>query len=182
MINYYCVIQSKKNILLLLFYLKWWKSQMVDTVILFHCIFTIVILTRLTTCKSFWLRHIINMIKSILEIYEFSRNINSILENSIKNERSWWWRWGLFGENFFSPDLLWLHKDLLMSIAPLILKNLYSSSELILELTHYALINRLYLQVRHLELKKEKEVERSNLVRFLLDAMAIQFKNPSIWN
>lgn len=72
---------------------------------------------------------------------------------------------------------------LVMSIAPLILKNLYSSSELILELKHIMpLINRLYLQVRHLELKKEKEVERENLVRFLLDAMAIQFKNPSIWN
>ncbi|PQQ18675.1 eIF-2-alpha kinase GCN2 [Prunus yedoensis var. nudiflora] len=38
------------------------------------------------------------------------------------------------------------------------------------------------VKVRHLELKKEKEVERENLVRFLLDAMAIQFKNPSIWN
>lgn len=70
-----------------------------------------------------------------------------------------------------------------MSIAPLILKNLHSSSELILELTHIMpLINRLYLQVRHLELKKEKEVERENLVKFLLDAMAIQFKNPYIWN
>ncbi|KAM5570160.1 eIF-2-alpha kinase GCN2 [Rosa sericea] len=37
------------------------------------------------------------------------------------------------------------------------------------------------VKVRHLELKKEKEVEREILVRFLLDAMAIQFKNPSIW-
>nr|XP_011457265.1 PREDICTED: probable serine/threonine-protein kinase GCN2 isoform X3 [Fragaria vesca subsp. vesca] len=37
------------------------------------------------------------------------------------------------------------------------------------------------VKVRHLELKKEKEVEREFLVRFLLDAVAIQFKNPSIW-
>ncbi|TQE11671.1 hypothetical protein C1H46_002707 [Malus baccata] len=37
------------------------------------------------------------------------------------------------------------------------------------------------VKVRHLELKKEKEVDREDLVRFLLDAMAIQFRNPSIW-
>ncbi|CAI8616723.1 unnamed protein product [Vicia faba] len=35
--------------------------------------------------------------------------------------------------------------------------------------------------VRHLELKKEKNVERENLVKFLSDAMATQFRNPSIW-
>ncbi|GLT53271.1 hypothetical protein SLA2020_265540 [Shorea laevis] len=38
------------------------------------------------------------------------------------------------------------------------------------------------VKVRHLELKKEKKVERENLVRFLLDAMTTQFRNPSIWN
>ncbi|KAI4324306.1 hypothetical protein L6164_023858 [Bauhinia variegata] len=38
------------------------------------------------------------------------------------------------------------------------------------------------VKVRHLELKKEKEVERENLVKFLSDAMATQFRNPSIWN
>ncbi|KAJ7980699.1 protein kinase family protein [Quillaja saponaria] len=38
------------------------------------------------------------------------------------------------------------------------------------------------VKVRHLELKKEKKVERENLVKFLLDAMETQFRNPSIWN
>ncbi|CAN4120986.1 unnamed protein product [Withania somnifera] len=38
------------------------------------------------------------------------------------------------------------------------------------------------VKVRHLELKKEKEVERANLVKFLLEAMSSQFRNPSIWN
>lgn len=38
------------------------------------------------------------------------------------------------------------------------------------------------VKVRHIDLKKEKEVERGNLVKFLLDAMATQFRNPSIWN
>ncbi|XP_055836159.1 eIF-2-alpha kinase GCN2 isoform X3 [Solanum dulcamara] len=38
------------------------------------------------------------------------------------------------------------------------------------------------VKVRHLELKKEKEVERGNLVKFLLEAMLSQFRNPSIWN
>ncbi|KAK6930573.1 RWD domain, partial [Dillenia turbinata] len=38
------------------------------------------------------------------------------------------------------------------------------------------------VKVRHLELKREKEVDRENLVQFLLDAMTSQFKNPSIWN
>lgn len=37
-------------------------------------------------------------------------------------------------------------------------------------------------QVRHLELKKEKEVDRENLVKFLSEAMATQFRNPSIWS
>ncbi|KAK4341295.1 hypothetical protein RND71_039796 [Anisodus tanguticus] len=38
------------------------------------------------------------------------------------------------------------------------------------------------VKVRHLELKKEKEVERGNLIKFLLEAMSSQFRNPSIWN
>ncbi|KAK4420231.1 eIF-2-alpha kinase GCN2 [Sesamum alatum] len=38
------------------------------------------------------------------------------------------------------------------------------------------------VKVRHLELKKEKEVDRENLVKFLSDAMATQFRNPSIWS
>ncbi|CAJ2679073.1 unnamed protein product [Trifolium pratense] len=37
------------------------------------------------------------------------------------------------------------------------------------------------VKVRHLELKKEKNVERDNLVKFLSDAMATQFRNPYIW-
>ncbi|KAA8527288.1 hypothetical protein F0562_034615 [Nyssa sinensis] len=37
------------------------------------------------------------------------------------------------------------------------------------------------VKVRHLDLKKEKEVERGNLIKFLFEAMAIQFRNPSIW-
>ncbi|KAK2435712.1 protein kinase family protein [Trifolium repens] len=37
------------------------------------------------------------------------------------------------------------------------------------------------VKVRHLELKKEKNVERENLVKFLSDAMATQFRNPYIW-
>ncbi|KAJ6741180.1 EIF-2-ALPHA KINASE GCN2 [Salix purpurea] len=37
------------------------------------------------------------------------------------------------------------------------------------------------VKVRHIELKKEKEVAREKLVRFLSDAMATQFRNPSVW-
>ncbi|XP_027353753.1 eIF-2-alpha kinase GCN2 isoform X2 [Abrus precatorius] len=37
------------------------------------------------------------------------------------------------------------------------------------------------VKVRHLEHKGEKNVERENLVKFLSDAMATQFRNPSIW-
>ncbi|KAE9620442.1 hypothetical protein Lal_00019286 [Lupinus albus] len=37
------------------------------------------------------------------------------------------------------------------------------------------------VKVRHLELKKEKNVERENLMKFLVDAMTTQFRNPSIW-
>ncbi|KAK9725109.1 hypothetical protein RND81_05G123100 [Saponaria officinalis] len=39
-----------------------------------------------------------------------------------------------------------------------------------------------YLQVRHLELKKEKEVEREHLVKFLLEAMSSLFRNPTLWS
>ncbi|KAJ0775558.1 putative protein kinase PEK-GCN2 family [Helianthus annuus] len=38
------------------------------------------------------------------------------------------------------------------------------------------------VKIRHLELKKEKEVSRESLANFLSDAMASQFRNPSIWN
>ncbi|XP_027910011.1 eIF-2-alpha kinase GCN2 isoform X1 [Vigna unguiculata] len=37
------------------------------------------------------------------------------------------------------------------------------------------------VKVRHLEHKREKSVERKNLVKFLSEAMATQFRNPSIW-
>ncbi|KAK7262583.1 hypothetical protein RJT34_30157 [Clitoria ternatea] len=37
------------------------------------------------------------------------------------------------------------------------------------------------VKVRLLEHKREKNVERKNLVKFLSDAMATQFRNPSIW-
>ncbi|CAN8280057.1 unnamed protein product [Cochlearia groenlandica] len=39
-----------------------------------------------------------------------------------------------------------------------------------------------FVKVRHLELKREKVVQREELVRFLLDAMAVQFRNPSVWS
>ncbi|XP_021721682.1 eIF-2-alpha kinase GCN2-like isoform X1 [Chenopodium quinoa] len=38
------------------------------------------------------------------------------------------------------------------------------------------------VKVRHLELKGEKEVERENLVRFLLEAMSSQFRSLSRWS
>lgn len=39
------------------------------------------------------------------------------------------------------------------------------------------------VKVRHLDqLKKEKEVVRGDLVRFLADAIASQFRNPAIWS
>lgn len=38
------------------------------------------------------------------------------------------------------------------------------------------------VKVRHLDVKKEKEVQRENLVRFLLDAIATQFRNPFLWS
>ncbi|KAI3804430.1 hypothetical protein L1987_25968 [Smallanthus sonchifolius] len=38
------------------------------------------------------------------------------------------------------------------------------------------------VKIRHLELKREKEVSRESLAKFLSEAMASQFRNPSIWN
>ncbi|RAL54983.1 hypothetical protein DM860_013679 [Cuscuta australis] len=38
------------------------------------------------------------------------------------------------------------------------------------------------VKVRHLELRKEKEVEKEKLVKFLSEAMAAQFRNPAIWS
>ncbi|KAL0910004.1 hypothetical protein M5K25_020925 [Dendrobium thyrsiflorum] len=38
------------------------------------------------------------------------------------------------------------------------------------------------LKVRHLELKKEKEIERGEVIKFLTDAASTQFRNLSIWN
>ncbi|KAI3503993.1 hypothetical protein L1887_32537 [Cichorium endivia] len=38
------------------------------------------------------------------------------------------------------------------------------------------------VKIRHLELKREKEVSRESLTKFLSEAMASQFRNPSIWN
>ncbi|KAL8139636.1 hypothetical protein V2J09_005657 [Rumex salicifolius] len=38
------------------------------------------------------------------------------------------------------------------------------------------------VKVRYLENKREKEVNREVVVKFLLDAMASQFRNPSIWS
>lgn len=37
------------------------------------------------------------------------------------------------------------------------------------------------VKVRHLELKREKEVDRENLVKFMSESMATQFRNPSMW-
>nr|GEZ10286.1 eIF-2-alpha kinase GCN2 isoform X2 [Tanacetum cinerariifolium]GEZ11647.1 eIF-2-alpha kinase GCN2 isoform X2 [Tanacetum cinerariifolium] len=36
--------------------------------------------------------------------------------------------------------------------------------------------------IRHLELKREKEVSRESVVKSFSEAMASQFRNPSIWN
>ncbi|XP_071686022.1 eIF-2-alpha kinase GCN2 isoform X2 [Rutidosis leptorrhynchoides] len=38
------------------------------------------------------------------------------------------------------------------------------------------------VKVRHLELKREKEISRESLIKFLSEAMNSQFRNPSIWN
>ncbi|KAF2322118.1 hypothetical protein GH714_006971 [Hevea brasiliensis] len=47
-------------------------------------------------------------------------------------------------------------------------------------ITDTGLSQKGFVKVRHLELKKE-EVEREKLVSFLLNAMATQFRNPSVW-
>jgi hypothetical protein len=46
-------------------------------------------------------------------------------------------------------------------------------------LTH---IYVLLIQVRHLDAKREKEVKREDIVKFLSDAISLQFKNPTIWS
>ncbi|EPS68259.1 non-specific serine/threonine protein kinase, partial [Genlisea aurea] len=38
------------------------------------------------------------------------------------------------------------------------------------------------VKVRHLELKKEREVLREEIVKFLSMAVTTHFRNPSIWN
>jgi translation initiation factor 2-alpha kinase 4 len=40
----------------------------------------------------------------------------------------------------------------------------------------------LLIQVRHLDAKREKEVKREDIVKFLSDAISLQFKNPTIWS
>ncbi|KAH7572811.1 hypothetical protein JRO89_XS03G0018000 [Xanthoceras sorbifolium] len=47
---------------------------------------------------------------------------------------------------------------------------------------HFSFDMVLPFWVRHLEVKKEKEVKREDLVRFLLDATATQFRKSSLWN
>jgi hypothetical protein len=46
-------------------------------------------------------------------------------------------------------------------------------------LTHTCM---LLIQVRHLDAKREKEVKREDIVKFLSDAISLQFKNPTIWS
>ncbi|XP_047330262.1 eIF-2-alpha kinase GCN2 [Impatiens glandulifera] len=38
------------------------------------------------------------------------------------------------------------------------------------------------VKVRHLDLKKERDVSKENLIKFLFEATETQFRNPSIWN
>ena len=38
------------------------------------------------------------------------------------------------------------------------------------------------IQVRHLDAKREKDVKREDVVKFLSDAISLQFKNPTIWS
>ncbi|KAL6650949.1 hypothetical protein ACP70R_009874 [Stipagrostis hirtigluma subsp. patula] len=38
------------------------------------------------------------------------------------------------------------------------------------------------VKVRHLDAKREKDVKREELVKFLSDAICLQFKNPAIWS
>lgn len=37
-------------------------------------------------------------------------------------------------------------------------------------------------QVRHLDFKREKDVKREELIKFLSEAICSQFKNPTIWS
>lgn len=39
-----------------------------------------------------------------------------------------------------------------------------------------------FVKVRHLEVKKEKEVQKEDLVKFLSDAILTQFRKPYLWN
>ncbi|XP_078447574.1 protein kinase family protein isoform X2 [Wolffia australiana] len=39
-----------------------------------------------------------------------------------------------------------------------------------------------YVKFRHLELKKEREIQRDELVKVLNDAISSQFRSPTIWN
>nr|XP_048333144.1 eIF-2-alpha kinase GCN2 isoform X2 [Ziziphus jujuba var. spinosa] len=48
-------------------------------------------------------------------------------------------------------------------------------------ITDTGMVHKDTVKVRHLELKKEKEVAREGVVKFLLEAIATQFRNPSIW-
>lgn len=39
-----------------------------------------------------------------------------------------------------------------------------------------------HVKIRHLELKREKEIKRGEIIKFLTDAASTQFRNLSIWN
>ena len=51
-----------------------------------------------------------------------------------------------------------------------------------LALTQSYMILLSSIQVRHLDAKREKEVKREDIVKFLSDAISLQFKNPTIWS
>ena len=38
------------------------------------------------------------------------------------------------------------------------------------------------VKVRHLDARKEKDVEKEEIVKFLSEAISLQFKNPTIWS
>lgn len=63
-----------------------------------------------------------------------------------------------------------------------VIKSLVKKSVIIEEENHENGSEICVLQIRHLEMKREKVVQREELVRFLLDAMAVQFRNPSVWS
>ena len=86
----------------------------------------------------------------------------------------------VFFKNSFPPKGSWFLKtDLFIELWKLTFDFVCEDSCMTQQKTY---LQKIILQVRHLEMKKEKEVERENLVKFLLDAMAVQFRNPSIWN